>query len=83
MQRLQFLPRGEDEYSQERQTERARMVAQCGADPRKRQGEVGVCDHYFTVVFQAIAYYRWVVSDRKVKNGMSSCSVYIANSYKS
>ena len=40
-------------------------------------------DHYFTVVFQAMAYYRWVVSDRKMKNGMNSCSVYAANSYKS
>jgi len=34
------------------------------------------CDvHYFTVVFQAMAYYRWVVSGRKVKNGMSSYSL--------
>jgi len=45
----------------------------------KREGD----DHYFTVVFQAVAYYRWVVSDRKMKNGMNSCSVYVANSYKS
>lgn len=42
------------------------------------------CDvHYFTVVFQAMAYYRWVVSGRQAKNGMNSCSVYVANSYKS
>lgn len=40
-------------------------------------------DHYFTIVFQAMAYYRWVVSDRNMKNGMNSCSVYVANSYKS
>lgn len=40
-------------------------------------------DHNFTVVFQTMAYYRWVVSGRQAKNGMNSCSVYIANSYKS
>jgi hypothetical protein len=40
-------------------------------------------DLYFTVVFQTVAYYRWVVSGRQAKNGMNSCSVYIANSYKS
>jgi hypothetical protein len=32
-------------------------------------------DLYFTVVFQTVAYYRWVVSDRKMKNGMNSCSL--------
>ena len=32
-------------------------------------------DHDFTVVFHTMVYYRWVVSDRKVKNGMKSCSL--------
>ena len=39
-------------------------------------------DHYFTVVFRKIMYYRWVVSGRKMKNGMKSCSLLRANSCK-
>ena len=51
--------------------------------PETVKAKRGCDDHNFTVVFQAMAYYRWVVSDRKMKNGMNSCSVYAANSYKS
>jgi hypothetical protein len=32
-------------------------------------------DHYFTVVFQEKAYYRWVDSRKKMKNGIKSCSL--------
>jgi len=43
--------------------------------PEKVKAKWDCDDHNFTVVFQAMAYYRWVVSDRKVKNGMKSCSL--------
>jgi hypothetical protein len=51
--------------------------------PETVKAKRGCGDHYFTVVSQAMAYYRCVVSDRKMRNGMNSRSVYVANSYKS
>jgi hypothetical protein len=32
-------------------------------------------DHYYTVVSSTMVYYRWVVSGRKMKSGMKSCSL--------
>ena len=39
-------------------------------------------DHYFTVVFRKMMYYRWVVSGRMMKNGMKSRNLLQANTCK-
>ena len=51
--------------------------------PETVKAKKGCDDHYFTVVSLTMMYYRCVVSDRKMRNGMNSRSVYVANSYKS
>ena len=51
--------------------------------PETVKAKRGCDDHYFTVVSPTMMYYRCVVSDRKMRNGMNSRSVYVANSYKS
>ena len=51
--------------------------------PETVKAKRGCDDHYFTVVSPTMMYYRCVVSDRKIKNGMNSCSVYVANSHRS
>ena len=51
--------------------------------PETVKAKRGCDDHYFTVVSPTMMYYRCVVAYRKMKNGMNSRSVYVANSYKS
>ncbi len=57
-------------------------TARVARTPETVKAKRGCDDHYFTVVSPTMMYYRCVVLNRKMKNGMNSRSVYVANSYK-